>query len=961
MAARRVIPTTVTPENWERLKILFDEAVALPPARRADFVQNVCVADEESGRALKELLSSAEKSGSLDRPLVDFHRSLKLSAFAATAGSGERTTAARFSPPEQVLAERYRLIRHVGKGGMGDVYEAEDTRLRQRVALKTIRTEIADDPVALGRFKSEIVMARLVTHPNVCRIHGLEVHKGADGKEMLFLTMEFLEGETLASRLKRGRMEMSEALPLIAGMAEGLSAAHKAGVIHRDFKSANVMLVTGEGGTRAVIADFGLARPSSASAERTALTRTGGVAGTPLYMAPEQINGQTLTPAADIYALGVVVYEMVTGRPPFTGESEWAIILQHLNDAPPSPRTFAPNLDERWETAILRCLRKAPEERFQSAEEVESALASGTKGVLVEVQAPRRGRVLTLATAVLCLVLLAGAVWMYRERIFVRTPSQQRVAVLKFENLGGDPANAAFCDGLMDALASKLAELEPFQGSLSVVPVADVRAGKVKTAYQAHQEFGVNLAITGSVLRSPEGVRLTVNLVDALDARHAKILRSHEMFIPTSDTVTMQQGVVTQVTDLMNIQLRPESQQRIAQGSTPVPGAYDFYLQGTGYFLAGRTGVDQAITEFQHALDLDPNYALAHAGLGESYLGKYLLTGEEQWIEQARRECNRALELGRNLAPVHVALAMLSSRTGDSKEAVAEAQRAVDLDPENDRAYSELARALTGTGKGDPKVEATALEMWNKAIKLRPGYWNNYERLAIFLESRGRYQEAVPLLRQVTELVPDNPSGYTDLGTVYHLLGRETEAERVLKKSIEVKPTDLAYSNLATVYFFEGRYTEATHLYERLTASGTPNFAIWGNLGDAYRWSPGKEQKAAAAYSRAVELARQALKVNPNNALALICLALYQAKTGQVAEAAQDMDKALRTAPDDQTILFNAAIVSELTGSRARALSYLGRAVSGGYSLNEITEEPELAKLRQDPQYRSIVLLNHGK
>jgi eukaryotic-like serine/threonine-protein kinase len=434
MAARRVIRAAVTPEHWDRIKILFDEAVALPPARRADFVEKVCVADEDSGRALKELLSSAEGAGSLDRPLVDFHRKFDLNGLTYTPATTTTTTAAPVSLRGQILADRYRLIRHVGKGGMGEVYEAEDLRLRQRVALKTIRPEIADDPVVVSRFKSEIVMALKVAHSNVCRIHGLGIHKWADGGEMLFLTMEFLEGETLAVCIKRGRLDPAEALPLIVGMADGLLAAHRAGVIHRDFKSANVMLAPDDGGTRAVITDFGLARPSSPAVDRTAITRIGTFAGTPHYMSPEQINGLPLTPAADIYALGVVVYELVTGRLPFTGDSNWAILLHHLNDPPPQPRTFAPNLDERWETAILGCLKKAPGERFQSAEEFKAALSAEAKpatgappGRETRLHRPR-ARLKSGIAAVACLagLLTAGVLW-YESHSYERpSPDAQR-------------------------------------------------------------------------------------------------------------------------------------------------------------------------------------------------------------------------------------------------------------------------------------------------------------------------------------------------------------------------------------------------------------------------------------------------------------------------------------------------------------------------------------------------------
>jgi tetratricopeptide (TPR) repeat protein len=419
----------VTPEKWQRLKGLFEEATSQAPPQRAVFIENVRLENEEIGSELARLFEAAEQAGALDRPVADFHQILHLTAIHDGISPDDQTTRAGHHPPNQVFAERYKLIRQIGKGGMGEVYEAEDLRLRQRVALKTILPEIAGDPVAIARFKSEIVLAQKVTHPNVCRIHGLGLHKQSDGRELPFLTMEFLPGETLSARLKRGAMDLAEALPIVHGMIDGLSAAHRAGVIHRDFKSSNVMLVPDEGGIRAVITDFGLAKPSQPANDGTELTRRGAITGTLRYMSPEQINGETLTPASDIYSLGIVVYEIVTGRVPFTGDSEWAIISAHLNTPPPSPRKSVPNLDAKWEAAILKCLRKRPDERFSSAQEFKAALLPDAPPISVPAASrASRGRMIPAiaATAVLASVAVGGLLW-YRAHSWIRpSPDAQR-------------------------------------------------------------------------------------------------------------------------------------------------------------------------------------------------------------------------------------------------------------------------------------------------------------------------------------------------------------------------------------------------------------------------------------------------------------------------------------------------------------------------------------------------------
>jgi tRNA A-37 threonylcarbamoyl transferase component Bud32 len=276
----------------------------------------------------------------------------------------------------QVLAGRYRILRFIGKGGMGEVYEAEDKELRERIALKTILPEIGAQEESIRRFKQEIQLARKVTHPNVSRIFDL-VYDGAT----IFLTMELLEGETLAARLRRtGAMSTREAFPLVAQIASALGAAHRVGIVHRDFKCENVMLVPAgeEMGVRAVVTDFGLARRSVEGNATTVLaTAQGVILGTPAYMAPEQVEGHPATPAADLYALGVVMYEIVTGKLPFEGDTPVSTAVKRLLEPPPSPRTLIHTLDERWEQAILRCLARNAEERFQTAEEVIDALTSG--------------------------------------------------------------------------------------------------------------------------------------------------------------------------------------------------------------------------------------------------------------------------------------------------------------------------------------------------------------------------------------------------------------------------------------------------------------------------------------------------------------------------------------------------------------------------------------------------------
>ena len=374
-----------------------------------------------------------EAESSSDRETTDATR---------TSGVAARTPAAVFAPG-QIVAGRYEIVRFIAQGGMGVVYEARDRKLQGTLALKTIRTDVAGRAKALDRFLREVHIARRVTHPNVCRIFDVDEHhwpptKGSSETPapVTFLTMELLGGETLADRIERGRPDRAEALEIISQVAAGLDAAHALGIVHRDFKSGNVMLVPSSGprpGTRVVITDFGLARGVEGDSPLASISETGVILGTAAYMAPEQVEGKPLTAAADIYALGVVIYELVTGRRPFTGGSAMSVAVKRLQAAPPSPRQHVADLDPTWESAILRCLERDPADRFASAADVVKALggfevAPGSGVATLQRKRAQRNRVLSAGVATL--ILLAGRGTLLLVLAVERTRSSTRAESL---------------------------------------------------------------------------------------------------------------------------------------------------------------------------------------------------------------------------------------------------------------------------------------------------------------------------------------------------------------------------------------------------------------------------------------------------------------------------------------------------------------------------------------------------
>ena len=454
--------------------------------------------------------------------------------------------------PGTVVAGRYRIVRPIARGGMGEVYEADDQTLGMNVALKVIRGETVQNPQAENRFKREVQLAREVSHPNVCRLHDVGIHDSDEGQH-LFLTMELLEGGSLRDYLVRsGPMPLAEALPMVEQMAAALDAAHSAGIIHRDFKTANVVLVgsqTEDSTPRVVVTDFGLARSLPGERALESLSDTGAVVGTPAYMAPEQVQGTRLTPAADIYALGIVLYEIVTGFRPFDGGSPLSVAARRLTETPTPPSLHLPNLDPGWEAVILRCLALDPEKRFQSAGAVVNALRDGVPGeaetmtmaetstaTVSQPSHPRRrslliGALVALAAAV---VMAVGgpALWKRfvnptaQEGAVVETAARQTVAVLALSNLTGNGETAWVSTALAELLTTEMGAGEELR-TLGGHEVARVRQdmgpwdGDPTTEIVArlHRQLGADLVVAGSYsfLGAPADglLRVDLRLLDA--------------------------------------------------------------------------------------------------------------------------------------------------------------------------------------------------------------------------------------------------------------------------------------------------------------------------------------------------------------------------------------------------------------------------------------------------------------
>jgi Flp pilus assembly protein TadD/TolB-like protein len=913
----------MTPERWARIKDIFAAVVDLAPQERAAAVIQACHGDADLQAEVQRLVAQHDEMGPfLEGP----HQSS--SAFLVAPGS--------------LLANRYRIVSLLGSGGMGEVYEAEDQELGGPVALKVVHDQLND--AALDRFRREVQLARQVTHPNVCRVFDIGYHH-QQGREIVFLTMEFVAGETLSARLRwKGPLAPSEALAIAQQLCQALAAAHQAGVLHRDFKPGNVMLTGSGESIRAIVTDFGMARwLGRAKGAVGTLTTQGQIFGTPAYMSPEQLQGKELTAASDIYSLGLVLHEMVTGIRPFHDQSSMGEAVKRLTEDPPEPRELVPNLDRHWNRTVMRCLQRDPARRYATAEDVCAALHGEGKNDRF------RRRYRPLYAMAVAILMAASGVFAFHDRLlWPSLPGEEHVAVLPFKFSGGDAASQATADGVAESLTQNLSRLRAPGLSFWVVPWQEVRQRPANDESHAGPALGANLLLTGQMARDEGRLHLTLDLKDANTLR---VLRSGVVDVPEADAFNLDIKILEQTASMLRLQMAAGSLQPLQIRDAPAPGAYEFYEEGRGYLLR-RTpeDVDQAINLLVKAVEKDPSFALAKASLAFAYEQKYRDTKEARWLVWSKEICAQALSLDEKLSAAHLAWGMLLEDSGELDAAIQSLQRALALDPANDEARNWLAVAYEQAGK---LLEAETL--LKETLNRNPANWIIYNNLGAFYYRHHQYNLAEPLFRSAMELAPGNPKAFSNLGGLYATQGKNKEAEAVLLQAIAIKPSAGAYNNLGTVLRSEGRYADSAHMLEKATELVPGDDRLWSNLGNAYILA-GDTGKANQAYERSVQELQKALTLRPHDTQLLENLALNYANLKQKNEALLTLARVTGPPAHARDTLFSNAMVFEMVGERERALAALRAAVRAGLSSETIQNTPTFKNLRADPRYTQVVV-----
>ena len=665
----------------------------------------------------------------------------------------------------------YEILEALGSGGMGVVYRAHDVTLDRNVAIKVLPGDRPRTENARRRFRREAMAASVLSHPNIITIYEISTEDETD-----FIVMEYVRGSTLTSILKSRSLSLEEALQYAVQIADALAKAHAAGVIHRDMKPGNIM-ITEDGLVK--ILDFGLAKfnpnmtetDDGGNLDRTkevTLTQPGMVTGTVFYMSPEQARGERVDARSDIFSFGSVLFEMITGKLPFTGANSIAV-LHNLHFSPPHDlKQLRPDLPPELVSLLHRMLEKDVEKRIQTMNEVSFELRKAA-GMSVE-----------------------PATW---------------------------------------------------QRSASWLPPTTARS-----AYAPKSPWKKWLWIGGAAV---------VLLLAAGSWRWLK------------------KGGAP----------RPQTAQT-TQEAPVEDNAYSLYQRARQdldhYDREGN--VDNAIKLLDRAIQLDPQSAVSYAALAEAYYFKNHSNPDPQWQKLSAANADKAISIDSYLAAAHVSEGLVKTEAGDSAAAQQALQKAADLDPKSAVPHIWLG-ALYKTLRKTSEANRELMQ----AQELDSNDWRTYLNLGGVAYNAGSYKEAASYFEQGLKLEPNSVILLEDLGAVYHLLGRDDDAAAALQHALEIKPSADVYNNLGTIRFYQGHYAEAVPAFEKTVQLGANNFDNWGNLGDAYRWTPGNEAKAKQAYQTAIRLVREEIAKHPDQLVLRADLAMYLAKSGDKQKALQEL------------------------------------------------------------------------
>lgn len=846
----------------------------------------------------------------------------------------------------------YQIVEKIGGGGMGEVYRARDPRLGRDVAIKILPSSYAERTDRLARFQQEARAAGALNHPNILAIYDVGNERGVP-----FLVSELLQGESLRKRIKRGTLTQRKTIEYAAQIADGLAAAHAHNIIHRDLKPENIF-ITRAG--HAKILDFGLAKltepdpvsPVSTESPSEALTDSNVIVGTVGYMSPEQLYGGPFDHRSDIFAFGVLLYEMLTNKPPFSGATAAEVYASILRDEPPplsdSQHPVHPALDR----LVRQCLEKSPDERFESAHDLAQMLraVSDTGEFPEPLPTPPRRRPRLRAAVAVAVVGIAAVV--VRQFVDLEPapgmPKVQHIAVLPFEANGNDPDDRFLAAGLAETVADGLSIVERETRGATWV----VRPHPGSTLDDARGEYNATIAVRGEFETGEKRVHLDLQLVDTASGQTFSQRTLDESTLNLTD---LQKEPVRMVWDMLGFQPTPPVRAELdSMVTNTVTGCRKFLIGRGRLVLAdGEDDLLAAAASLEQAVEEDPGCGQARVRLADAFVSLYATTGALGWKERALAEARHAIELDGDSPEPYLVLGSLHASAHEPDLELEALRRATSVSRTAD-AYLALGSAATHAELYD-EAEA-ALQT---AINLRPGTVDPHHRLGFLYVQMGRYDAAANEFSYASQAAPANVNGHINLGGILYFQGRREDARREFENAVAAEPSEIAYSNLGGLAFEEARYGEATEMFEKaiaLLGEDIPDdhYYLLGNLAGAQHWG-GERDRARLSYQRAVELAEEFLAKNPGRAAVMADLAGYHAMIGERDRGFELLELATQSDIRDAYVMGTLAESFEDLGDRDRAIQWIETALGSGLDVEWIKRRPSLNSLREDSRFKELI------
>jgi serine/threonine protein kinase/Tfp pilus assembly protein PilF len=677
------------------------------------------------------------------------------------------------------FANRYDVLEELGRGGMGRVYKVFDRRIKEEVALKLLRSDIADDPKVVERFSNELKFARKIVHKNVGRMYDL-----GEGEGVLYITMEFVPGEDLKAFIKRtGLLSIGKSLAIIEQVCEGLVEAHKLGLVHRDLKPQNIMI---DKAGNAHIMDFGIARSLSAEG----ITDAGVIVGTPDYMSPEQVEGEDIDQRSDLYSLGIIFYEMVTGQVPFQADSAFAIGMKHKSEIPQAPRTINPQVPHDLDRLVMKCMEKEREQRYQTAEEILSDLRRIRESITTSREISKEREPITAP--------------------IVEETGEKSIAVLPFADLSPQKDQEYFCDGLAEELINSLTHISELR-----VPARSSSfsfKGKDIDIREVGKTLNVEAVLEGSVRKAGNRLRITAQLINVADGYH---MWSDRYDRDMDDIFAVQDEISLAIVDNLKVKLLKGEKTKIIKRHTGDKEAYNLYLKGR-YFWNRRHEGDmmKAIECYQQALTKDPTYPLPYVGIADVFnvFGLWSFIDPKEAFAKAKGAVGKALELDDSLGDAYTSLGFINMCFDwDWSVADTNFRRGIELNPKNAYAHGWYGIFLIGR-----KRNKEAIEEAHTALELEPLSPLMNALLGVVLGYGGEIEQGRDQLRKALEMESNLPMAHLWLGQQYFQSPEDFgKAIFHLQKAVQLGIT-FALGWLGWALAHTGKKSEAEKMLDRL-------------------------------------------------------------------------------------------------------------------------------------------------